>query len=357
MAKCLPMIMKKKERSLVEEIKHAAGEYGGFCFGGQQADGVTVHKPLPAGTIFPNGATAAVLLTFDVEGNYSNSIGDQAVEIANYERICGQLRKNGVQATFNVVGKMAEEHGPRFVEWMLEAGCEVAGHGYVHDMNRRYPGDKLYAGHYGPTENLEQVKDSVAALNRIQPGCVHGIRLPYGHFNEYSYEAINIAGLIWTSNVGIDDFVVTGQGFGGAPFQMQLGNKIYPIVEIPLDSQTYDWSVWAADEEANTVFVNAVRSYCQLRKIAFERTPAGGVTIWRQRMTDTIASQSVFTLLCHPINLVIKSNKWDDPVEEFLFPVIDELGKLHREGKVWTCTCAQMTNFYWKTVGNVEESA
>ena len=340
-----------RERSLVETMKHAEGQFGGFSFGGDQPEGVVVHHPLPTGTVFPNGAKAALLLTFDVEGDYGNGLGDVDVEIANYERICKRLTAKRIPATFNVVGKMAEDHGSQFVEWMLDAGCEIAPHGYIHDMNTRYGGDKVYAGHYGYEENRRQVADGIAVLNRIRAGCVRGFRLPYGHFNEYSYQAVCDEGLLWTSHVGIDDFIVPGQGFGSAPFEMQLGETVYPIVEIPLDSQTYDWSIWMADETANAPFVEAVRSYCSQRGLPFERTPRGGVAVWRQRMGDAIAAESVFTLLCHPTNLAVKSDRWGDPVEEFLFPVIDLLAAHHRDGSAWVCTCGELADVYRTRAG------
>ncbi|MBI5092190.1 MAG: polysaccharide deacetylase family protein [Candidatus Hydrogenedentes bacterium] len=334
------------QRSLVEGMKHRKGRYGGFCFGGQKPDGVTALNPLPRGTRFPNGAAAALLLTFDVEGTYGNGTGDTRREIANYERICERLGRNGVPATFNVVGKMAEEHGPQFLNWMWDAGCEVAPHGYVHDLNKRYGGDDVYAGHYGPNENLALVRDGVNAINAIRPGAAKGFRLPYGHFNEYSYDAFADLGLKWASNVSIDDFLVPGNGYGAAPFQMQLGGKRYPIVEVPLDSQTYDWSIWMADDVTNPSFVDSVRRYCALRNVSFERTPRGAVRIWRQRMLDAIESEAMFTLLCHPINLAVMSERWGDPVDEFLLPVIDLLGEFHREGRAWVGTCAQMAEFY-----------
>ena len=135
--------MDSDERSLVESTRHRSGKFGGFSFGGQQPDGVSVHKPLSAGTVFPNGAKAAILLTFDVEGNYGNGIGDMLLEIANYKAICERLKANNIAATFNVVGQMADEHGPEFIEWMLAAECEVASHGYWHEMNGRYGGSNI----------------------------------------------------------------------------------------------------------------------------------------------------------------------------------------------------------------------
>lgn len=345
--------MENKNKGLIADAKPLKGRYGGFPFGGMQPAGVTVHEPLPIGTIFPNGAKAAFLLTFDVEGTYGNGTGDMQEELRNYEVICMRLSENSIPATFHVVGRMAEDHGPLFVRWMLDSGSEVASHGYVHDLNKQYGGDRVYAGHYGFEKNLKQVNDGVTALNKIDPNCVRGFRVPYAHFNEFTYDAIEKTGLVWSSNVGIDDFVVPGQGFGTQPFQMQLGERVYSLVEIPFDSQTYDWSVWVADESEDKTFVDAVRKYCTLRGIPFVRTPEGAYKVWNARIQETIKNESVFTLLCHPINLTVKSDKWNNPVEEFLFPVIDLLGKLQKEGSAWVCTCGQMANFYNKKKGGI----
>ncbi len=338
--------MKNEERPLVENTKHASGKYGGFSFGGQQPDGVQVLHPLKNGITFPNGAKAALLLTFDVEGNYGNGTGSVDLEISNYERICTRLETNNIPATFNIVGKMIEDHGPDFAQRMLDTGSEIAPHGYVHDLNKQYGGNKVYAGHYGPDINNKQIKDGVHALEKYFPGSVKGYRLPYGHFNEYSYNAIEHARLKWTSNLGIDDFIRPGNGFGTQPFQIGLGDKIYDLVEIPLDSQTFDWPIWMADKNINKPFVDAVRAYCQGRGIPLIRTPEGGVAIWHQRMIEAIENNGVFTFLCHPINLAVSNDIWGNPLEQFLFPVIDLLGELNRTKKAWVCTCGQMTDFY-----------
>lgn len=322
------------------------GKYGGFSFGGQQPSGVNPYRQMAVCTTFPNGAKSAILLTFDVEGCYSNGVGDEAKEVANYKRICEKIQRCGITATFCVVGQMAEDYGPEFVNRMLDSGCEVASHGYWHDLDRAFDEDKIYAGQYGPEVNAEQVKRGVEAIEKIKSGTVNGFRLPYGYFNEFSYQAIEEVGLKWTSHVGIDDFVVPGQGYGPMPFRMQLGAKIYDMVEIPMDSQTYDWSVLVADEKANTTFVDAARAYCESRGIEFNRTPAGAVRIWKQRISDAIEQQSIFTFLCHPINLVTESEKWDDAVEEFLFPVIEYLGQLYQQDKIWVCTCNELADFY-----------
>ena len=344
--------MDEQERRLVEPYKHLCGHFGGFSFGGGQPEGVRVHNPLPSGTVFPNGAAAALLLTFDVEGDYGNGIGDVELEVSNYSRICARLADRRLPATFNVLGQMAQEKGPGFVQQMIAAGCEVSTHGYVHDLNKRHGGDRVYAGHYGLTENLQQIRDGVEAINKIKPGVVGGARVPYGHFNEYTYEAIEKMGLAWASNVGIDDYLTAGQGFGWAPFQMKLGEKVFHIVEIPLDTQTYDWPIWIADEHANAPFVEAVRRYCEIQELPFQRTPAGGAAIWRRRMKQAVEQEGVFALVCHPINLTVHSNRWTDPVVEFLFPVIDVLAELHHSGQAWVCTCSQLAGYYWQAMAS-----
>ncbi|MCD6364822.1 MAG: hypothetical protein J7M14_03015, partial [Planctomycetes bacterium] len=249
------------------------------------------------------------------------------------------------------LGKMVEEQGAAFVREMVGSGSEVATHGYTHDMRELGDGEHIYAGHYGLDANAANVRRGVEALRAAGAPAVRGMRLPYAHFNEFSYDAMEQASLEWASNVGIDDYIVEGQGFGGQPFRITLGDKTYALVEIPLDTQTFDWPIWIATRESNGAMVDAVAKYCRLHSIAFERSPAGAVGVWRRRVEDTIADEGVFTLLCHPINLAVSSENWGDPVDEFLLPVIDMLGEYHRGGLAWVCTCGQMADFYLQAMG------
>ena len=335
-----------KERSLIEGDKHMAGRYGGFNFGGQVPDGITVNNPLPKGVTFPNGAKSAILLTFDVEGNYGNGVGDQEREIANFVPLCNHIAKKNITATFNVVGRMVEEHGPEFIRWMLDANCEVAPHGYYHDLNKHYGGDRVYAGHYEKPVNMLQVGGGIAALNNIQKGCVSGSRLPYGHFNEFSYESFVEAGLTWSSNVCMDDFTGMGHGFGSQPFMMQLGEQKYPIIEIPMDGTIYDWPIFIADKIDHKPFIDSISTYCKDRNIPFDRTPAGAIPIWKQRIDEAVSHDEVYSLLLHTINETIIRDNWGDPLDTCLLPLIDLLAEYQDSGKVWICTCNELATFY-----------
>jgi hypothetical protein len=75
------------------------------------------------------------------------------------------------------------------------------------------------------------------------------------------------------------------------------------------------------------------------------------VRIWEQLIEDTVESGGIFTFLCHPINLTVLSENWGDPVDEFLFPVIDMLAKARDLRKTWVCTCSQLADFHRRVSG------
>ena len=335
--------MTNPQKDIAADALPRNGQFGGSSFFGRNPVGVRAVAPLRLPTRFPNGARAAVLMTFDCEGTYGNGTGNMALEVENYSRICDRLEALGLKATFNVVGLMAEEQGPDFVLRMHEAGSEVATHCYWHEMGRF--GEYPYHGHYGLAENLESIKRGCEALQEITGARVRGVRLPYGHFNEHTYDAIESLGLAWSSNMNIENLLDPSQGFGPAPFIPELGGKRYNFVEIPLDSQTYDWSIWIADGN-NASFIERVMRYAEQQAIELDRTPAGAVAIWRERIRQTIEGESIFTLLCHPTNLAVLCDLWSDPVEEFLFPVFDELARQQDAGMLWVPTCAEMADFY-----------
>ena len=335
--------MSKTERDITADALPRNGQWGGSSFFGKNPLGLEAAERMALPATFPNGARAAALMTFDCEGTYGNGAGDMAVEVKNYFRMCERLEKLGLKATFNVVGLMAEEQGPDFVRRMYASGSEVASHCYWHDMFSF--GEYPYHGHYGFAENLESLKRSKETLEKIIGAEVRGARIPYGHFNEHTYDAIEAAGYVWASNVARECILAPSQGYGPVPFMPTLGGKKYDFVEIPIDADTYDWAIWMADEN-NEAFVERVRMYTKQRGIALERTPSGAARVWAERIRETVEKQSVFTLLCHPTNLAVASDRWDDPVEEFLFPVFDELARRQDAGELWVATCGEMAEFY-----------
>ena len=343
--------MAKPGEDITADALPKNGKYGGSGFFGMNPIGMSATKTLPLPATFPNGARAAVLMTFDCEGTYGNGTGDMALEVENYFRMGDRLASLGLKATFNIVGKMAENQGPDFVKHLHACGSEVASHGYWHEMT--HFGEHAYHGHYGFEENFESLKRGAEALAAIIGEPIRGARIPYGHFNEHTYDAVESLNLDWTSNVAIEALKDSALGFGPAPFIPVIGGKTHSFVEIPLDSETYDWSIWVADEN-NASFVERVRTYAAQRGIEFDRTPSGGAAIWRDRIAQTIENESMFTLLCHPTNLAIKSDQWGDPVDEFMFPVFDELACNQDAGRIWAPTCAELTDLYRSVMVSAE---
>ena len=335
--------MSASQKDIAADLLPRNGQYGGSSFFGKNPIGLKALDPMPLPATFPNGAKAAVLMTYDVEGTYGNGQGDMAAEIANYFRMADKLESLGVKCTFNIVGSMAVEQGPDFVKRLHDAGSEVASHGHWHEM----PGDTAhtYHGQRGYEENLESVRRSLDALERIIGQRPTGMRIPYGHFNEHTYDAMAAEGVQWTSNVNMENLSDPTQAYGPVPFRPELGGKRYDFIEIPVDSQTYDWSIWVADDN-NAAFIERVNAFCTSSGIPFERTPKGALAIWRERIRQTVESGTVFTLLCHPINLVVKSDRWGDALEEFMFPVYEELAARQDAGDLWVPTSAEMTAFY-----------
>ncbi len=104
-----------------------------------------MSAPSPASTPWPDGFRAAASFTFDVDAE--SAVLGSAPHLADHVSLMSQqsygpkegvprllrlLARRGLQATFFVPGYTAERH-PAIVERILEAGHEVAHHGYLHE--------------------------------------------------------------------------------------------------------------------------------------------------------------------------------------------------------------------------------
>lgn len=322
------------------------GLVGGSTFAGGPIEGFEQVRPLRPGATFPNGARAAVLFTYDVEGCYGNGIGDVQEEVANYFTITAAHARHRVKATYNVVGKMAEDYGGDFVAAMARSGAEVATHGYLHDMHGI--ADRVYHGHYGHDAIRRDLERGIDVLQRTPGVRVRGCRLPYGHLNEYCYDVFEELGLLWASNAAILDIdnYADGPWFCSNPSRVRVANRAYPIVEIPTDGATYDWSILVADQH-NPDYFAAVQEFVRERGLqGFTRTPAGAAMIWKERIREALDKQIVFALLCHPINLTVKKDWAGSAVHDFLLEIVRYAGQLQDAGKIWCPTCSELAEYY-----------
>jgi len=179
---------------------------------------------------WPDGADAAVALTFDVDGEapwlgegpeYSRrltmlSLGRFGPE-RGLGRILALLAKRGIRATFYVPGHTADHH-PDAVAAIMADGHEIAHHGYLHLGTDGLDAD-------GQRAELER---GLAALGR------HGIR-PLGYRSpgwELTPETLSmLAGLGFTYDASLmaDD----------RPYWVASGST--PLLELPGHWSLCDW--------------------------------------------------------------------------------------------------------------------
>lgn len=157
----------------------------------------------------PGNARLPVVLS---QGEYGARVGLGAVlEV---------LRRTAVVATFFVPGRVAERY-PGHVDRILEAGHEVAHHGYTH----RSPAT------LSPDEERLELERSIEALDRhgVAP---HGYRAPSWELTDQSLRLLEEAGFGYSSNFMTDIRPYRHEG--------------HDLVELPVH--------WALDDAAHFWF-------------------------------------------------------------------------------------------------------
>lgn len=112
---------------------------------------------------------------------------------ANMERILALFEKNGVRATFFTLGWIAERY-PAMVRRIVEAGHELASHGYGH----------LRASDQSRAEFDNDIRSAKALLEDIGGQAVLGYRAPsfsIGHANLWALDALHEAGYKYSSSI------------------------------------------------------------------------------------------------------------------------------------------------------------
>ncbi len=112
---------------------------------------------------------------------------------ANMERILALYEREGVRATFFTLGWIAERY-PAMVRRIVEAGHELASHGYSH----------LRASDQSRAEFDNDIRSAKALLEDIGGQAVVGYRAPsfsIGHGNLWALEALHEAGYKYSSSI------------------------------------------------------------------------------------------------------------------------------------------------------------
>jgi len=112
---------------------------------------------------------------------------------ANMERILALYERHGVRATFFTLGWIAERY-PAMVRRIVDAGHELASHGYSH----------LRASDQSRAEFDNDIRSSKALLEDIGGQAVVGYRAPsfsIGHANLWALDALHEAGYKYSSSI------------------------------------------------------------------------------------------------------------------------------------------------------------
>lgn len=196
-----------------------------------------------AGFVWPNGARAAVSLTFDVDAE-AGWLGDSETYrrrlttlsegrfgvVRGMPRIIELLQRFEIGATFFVPGYTAEQH-PALVPSIVERGHEVGHHGYLHLRSDKVPAD----------EQRNEIERGLEALDRA------GAPVPRG-YRSTSWELTpETFGLLIEHDFAYDSSCM---GDDRPYFEDHEGSR---ILELPVHWSLDDWPRfgWSIDTGGN----------------------------------------------------------------------------------------------------------
>jgi len=143
---------------------------------------------------------------------------------ANVDRILALLARHDARATFFTLGWLAERH-PAMVRRIVEAGPELASHGYSHGR----------AHDQQPDEFLDDIRRAKALLEDLSGHEVRGYRAPsfsVGPRNPWAFECIAKAGYRYSSSV----YPIRHDHYG-APDSPRFPHEVRPgLTEVPVST-------------------------------------------------------------------------------------------------------------------------
>lgn len=225
---------------------------------------------------WPDGVSCAVALTFDFDaeelwlGNDPGYADDPGVlALGHYgarvgvPKILELLKQEELPATFFVPGAVAERY-PGHVAAILEAGHEVAHHGYNH-----IPADPTVPGLVE-----EQIDRGLEALDSVAGIRPVGYRAPDGISSHLGLRTLTDQGFLYDSSLR-DHF---------APYRIILDDGTPGPIEIPEQPTLDDW-------------VYASTSPVQYRVV---QSKGHVLSIWQDEFTELRSWGGSITLVMHP---------------------------------------------------------
>ncbi|WP_328535180.1 polysaccharide deacetylase family protein [Streptomyces sp. NBC_00344] len=224
--------------------------------------------------VWPGAARAAVALSFDSDhetiplregetrpGKLSQ--GEYGSRVAA-PRILRLLRERNLPATFFMPAVSALLH-PREVRAYVDAGHEVALHGWIHERNMLLaPADER--------DLALRAADTLESLTGTRP---LGIRTPSWDFSDHTLEISRELGLLYDSSLMADD----------DPYEILAEGQPTAMVEIPVE--------WIRDDAPYFM----MERHASLRPYT---PPRGVLSIWRDEFDQAVEEGGVFQLTLHP---------------------------------------------------------
>lgn len=245
----------------------------------------------------------AYSFTFDCEGTYGGGSSFKG-ETEIVPRLAQFFARNSLKATFNFLGKVAEEYGEA-VRAVCQARQDIAGHGYSH---RNLDG-------LSESEQESEIQRTVDAIGVASGKRIVGWRCPWGTYDRHTYEVLEQLDFKWASNW-------SRSMWGSLPFYPMLDGKTFKLVEIPFDDVHFDAQMYNK----------------------YQAAPDQVLPLWQNYMAEARRSNGLFVLLSHPVNLA-------EDIERV--EVIEELvssGILM--GDVWICSCGELAD-RWEALRHV----
>jgi peptidoglycan/xylan/chitin deacetylase (PgdA/CDA1 family) len=219
--------------------------------------------------------SAVVLLTFDVDADtpllaedvhYTQHLSTMSHQAygpkVGVPRILRLLERRGKEATFFFPGLTAERW-PRAVEMVLEAGHEIALHGYTHKS-------PVYNT---PQEQHDEIERGLAALDRFGVRPV-GYRAPMWSTSKSTMEALGGYGIRYDSSMFDDD----------RPYVLETPTG--RVAELPIHWSLDDWEqyIYVPDPDFGHII----------------NRPSVVSQLWIEELDAMRETNSLCVLTCHP---------------------------------------------------------
>jgi peptidoglycan/xylan/chitin deacetylase (PgdA/CDA1 family) len=226
--------------------------------------------------VWPGGARGAASFTFDVDAESAvlwgspETAGRMSVmshqaygPLVGVPRLLELLQHHGIRSTFFVPGYTAHRY-PDTVRRIVDAGHEIAHHGYLHEQPTALT----------EAQEIEALDRGLAALEEVAGVRPTGYRAPMWDLSWRTPALLAERGFLYDSSLMDAD----------SPYELTVGDT--SLVEIPIQWALDDWE-----------------QYCFLPDISGSgliETPAKAVELWRTEFLALRDAGGCWVLTNHP---------------------------------------------------------